>query len=1214
MRDLFEIKAGEGRRFILLYLFVFVVTVSVIWGGAASDSFFLTIIGPEFLPFLFIINAFLTILTVTIYGAFVDRLSNTFLMVAIALLGGGALVLARLGLNVPDFNPVYWALYLLSRVLKDVISIHAWTFIADFYDTRTAKRHYPLLGSASRTAGILGGALIGPITTLFRAEGLVLAWMAALVASGLMAFIVPRLVRTVTEVETDAGESTGVIQNMRDGFGFVASSGFLRFMAGAALVGTILLKLLEFQTQTIFAEQFDSPERLATLLGQLQVVGNLITLPIQMFFLSRLVSRIGVGNANLIFPGTSALAYGLLLAFKTLPMAIFGYIDYEMLRSAFRTPINSLMYNAVPPAVKGRARAFINGLLLPSGLLIAGLMLLGNTLGLIPLQVLIVIGIITAVAYIAAALGARAQYGRSLATLLSGDEMSLFRLGTTEQADPAALKLLHWRLAESEDDDMTVFLLEVLYDFEGFDALPRLLRFATQGSAKVRAGATRIMAIWANEPEVRELCLDGLKHEDAIVREASAAALADTPNAQEDDILLNSFLEMLDDPEEIVQSRVIPLLIASGDFFYLAPAVEVLNGWLTDETNVQSRAWGLRVLADTGSERLLRTLVRYLNDPSPLVRRQAVELIDDLAAQTPLAGVKQLGLETLQSLLTDDDESVRVTAVNGLGRFRSPAASRALLIALSDPSFEVRRHACDAMQPILKRELEDALDSPDHHLAECAAFILARANHARAKRQVLELMDALVTNAYRLNTQQLALEHFDTTGTALLNTTLKEKADQFIMRAFWLLGSFADEEEAEAIRRSLQSDVVATRANATETLEAMTTPHLARLIAPLFENILLDAVVQKGREALELETPTEWQVFQLAWPHLDTEANPWDLTSLPDSQRGVMRLMLREVEMTYVDLREAIQTLPDTESISLGELDEVLAALTQDHWLALTHEDRPDTYKLNLRRKPGASFAQAIWATMTDKNLNAFYSDSGGWLTAITIYALMELSATMPDSGEQHLLSPGTLRAALKNTLEAGDTSPLVEETARLGLTLLGENGRDAVEARMLTTIEKVIFLKQVPFFQTMTTDHLRIFASISEEATFEEGERIITEGDRGDTLYVIINGNIAIQRRTQRRQGEDVTRLATLGPREYFAEMSVFDSMPYSADAEAMERTDLLLVRQAPLMALIQNQPDLALGLLKVLSVRLRQANEVIAQRSRTRSRKVMDLLDDLD
>lgn len=1209
LRELFEIRTGEWRRFLLLYGLVFLLNTSVVWGRSVSEALFLDRVGVHVLPFMFIADALLTILAVVIYGAFVDRYSNTLLMVAISVIGGVTLVAARIGLAFGSFTILYLFFFLAERVLRALIGVHAWTYIAEFYDTRTAKRHFPLLASGSRTSGILAGLLITPFTLLFNVENLVLAWVVALVGAGLLAWVTTGRLRAEQQPRDETAEIEGVLENMRQGFSYVTGSAFLLFMAGAALTGTMVIYLLDFQAQSLFAQNFASAERLAAFLGLLAVVGNLIALPIQMFFLSRIVGKVGVGNANLIFPGLSALAMGLVVSLGSLPAAIFARIDYDTLRSAFRTPIDSLLYNAVPSTVKGRTRAFNNGLVVPAGALLAGILLLAATGGLVSGQILIVLGVVTAVAYLAAALGARAQYGRSLATMLSGDEMSLFRMGAVEQADPAALKLLHWRLEESEDDDMTIFLLEILYDFEGVDAIDRLLRFARDRSPAVRAGATRILADWITDSDVRDLCLDGLNHQAPRVRQESAAALASAPGADRDDRLLNVFLQMLDDPDQGVQERVIPPLIASGDFYFLAPAVAVLSDWLNDKTNFHNRALGLRVLTKTGSERLVRTLVRYLEDTSPLVRRQAVELIDDLTAQTPIAEARQLGLQTLQSLLTDDDESVRIAAVSGLGHFRTVASSRAIMTALSDSSFDVRRAACDAMQPILKRELQEALDSRDHYLSECAAFILARTNDAGAKRQVVELMEALVTNAYRLTIQNLALDELDTPGIDLLKTTLTEQANDFLERTFWMLISLSDEEEAEAIQRTLQSEVPATRANAAETLEALTSPDLARLVAPFYENLSVREIIERTQVDHELEIPTERQVFQLAWPQLELDANPWDLTRLPDRARQVMRVMLRETEMTHHDLSAAVQTLPKGYRLDPGQLGEVLDALVQEGWLAPPGDEQTDTYKLNLRWKPGGAFAQAIWGTLTDKNLAAFYG-SGGWLTAVTIHALVELGT----NGGAAQLDSGTLSKAMEATLQETDVPSIVQETIQQGMARLSGNGRKSGEAGMLTTIEKVIFLKQVPFFRTMSTEQLRIFASIGEEQSYEEAERIITEGERGDTLYVIINGKVAIQRRTQRRQGEDITRLAELGPREYFAEMSIFDNQPYSADAVALQRCDLLLVRQAPLVTLIQNQPDLALGLLSVLSMRLRQANELIVERSKTRPKELVDLFDSLD
>jgi CRP-like cAMP-binding protein len=114
----------------------------------------------------------------------------------------------------------------------------------------------------------------------------------------------------------------------------------------------------------------------------------------------------------------------------------------------------------------------------------------------------------------------------------------------------------------------------------------------------------------------------------------------------------------------------------------------------------------------------------------------------------------------------------------------------------------------------------------------------------------------------------------------------------------------------------------------------------------------------------------------------------------------------------------------------------------------------------------------------------------------------------------------------------------------------------------MLTIIERMVFLKKVPVFQDMSTDELGILAGISEEFTYAGNQQILAEGERGDALHIVVSGKVAIQRATS-GDPDAPTHLATLGAREYFAEMSLFDDEPYSADAVTLEPTELLLVHR---------------------------------------------------
>ncbi len=164
----------------------------------------------------------------------------------------------------------------------------------------------------------------------------------------------------------------------------------------------------------------------------------------------------------------------------------------------------------------------------------------------------------------------------------------------------------------------------------------------------------------------------------------------------------------------------------------------------------------------------------------------------------------------------------------------------------------------------------------------------------------------------------------------------------------------------------------------------------------------------------------------------------------------------------------------------------------------------------------------------------------------------------------------------------------------------------------MLSLIERVIFLKQVPFFKEMTIEQLRILANISEETSFGEETTILAEGDLCDSLHVVVSGRVSLQRQNRRRRSKSITRIATLTSRDYFAEYSLFDNKPNDADAIALDPTSLLLVRQQPLMALIKHQPDLSLVLLRVLSQRLREANDKLAQRSTSKPKQLFDLYDE--
>ena len=89
-----------------------------------------------------------------------------------------------------------------------------------------------------------------------------------------------------------------------------------------------------------------------------------------------------------------------------------------------------------------------------------------------------------------------------------------------------------------------------------------------------------------------------------------------------------------------------------------------------------------------------------------------------------------------------------------------------------------------------------------------------------------------------------------------------------------------------------------------------------------------------------------------------------DLADLPPALRRIMRLMLRELQLGYSDITNAVASLPAAQQMAPEDLDEALATLTRQAWLIRLGEGQKAIYKVNLRRKSGSNLASGVWNTL----------------------------------------------------------------------------------------------------------------------------------------------------------------------------------------------------------------------------------------------------------
>lgn len=135
----------------------------------------------------------------------------------------------------------------------------------------------------------------------------------------------------------------------------------------------------------------------------------------------------------------------------------------------------------------------------------------------------------------------------------------------------------------------------------------------------------------------------------------------------------------------------------------------------------------------------------------------------------------------------------------------------------------------------------------------------------------------------------------------------------------------------------------------------------------------------------------------------------------------------------------------------------------------------------------------------------------------------------------------------------------------------------------MISTVEKVLFLKSIDLFSQIPGEDLAAVAIISTEERREQGDEVFAEGEAGDALYLVIDGKVRVHKQDR--------VIAGLGERECFGEMAILDAAPRSATVTAVNDTNLLKLTREDFQDIMAEKPEIAMGIIKVLTRRLRDA-----------------------
>ncbi|HEY6566561.1 MAG TPA: cyclic nucleotide-binding domain-containing protein [Actinomycetota bacterium] len=148
-------------------------------------------------------------------------------------------------------------------------------------------------------------------------------------------------------------------------------------------------------------------------------------------------------------------------------------------------------------------------------------------------------------------------------------------------------------------------------------------------------------------------------------------------------------------------------------------------------------------------------------------------------------------------------------------------------------------------------------------------------------------------------------------------------------------------------------------------------------------------------------------------------------------------------------------------------------------------------------------------------------------------------------------------------------------------------------QAPRRTKRETATALAGVPMFAGFSKRHLHRLADETDVLSFAPGQAIVSEGDPGETLFVVLTGQGKVTRARR--------KVGSVMPGDFFGELSAIDGGPRSASVIAETPMHVLRLFRRTLMSLINDEPQVTMKLLDGIVRRVRQVERLRSQADRS-------------
>lgn len=861
LQTVFKIRPEEASRTGAACLYLFASVGAFIISRITRTVLFLEIPGyREKLPLMYIIQAVAVSAAMYVYSRYERKLRRDQTnVISLAII-----IVANLGFRwLLEFKTetVYGIFYVWVEIFGTFLIVQFWSFANEIFHSREAKRLFALIGGGGVLANVVIGFGIKGSVAYLGTENLVFVICICLSVSLVTVWYLGKIARTELDQARErrpaktkeAGKSKGQP-------GKVFATRHVQLIALVVVVTYLVSTLVDYQFQVIIGDSIQGKDDRTAYFGAFFGITGIFAGIIQFFVTSRFLERFGVFLALLMLPVAMTLGSLSLLTVPVLLPALWAIAATKGSENTLRYSINDttlqLLYLPVPAHIRGRSKAFIDGILKPVSIGAAGLVLgiltgtfekmtgidIGLNVDVTTISWVVLVGLAL---WIASLVGLRREYVQSLMQTLQRRRLN-FADARFQISDDSTIKILGGALESNH-------MGEVLHALE-------LLSFVASKSREPLDEKVGELLLHESD-DVRVAALDYWATHGASLHAGDVAELLQDPSAKvrgaatraycalAREAALQKVHPLLDDADLSVRATAVAGLIRHGGLDGVLSCADVLKGMLASDkpANREKAAW---ILGEVGVQNFYQPLMPLFDDEFESVRLAAIEaagalkspnLLTSLLPQlnngrvagatvAALASYGDSVCDAVAEVLSDDAKpaAMRCQAARVLARLGDSRAAEILSEHLSDHTGSVRTASVNALAHIV------------HHSPGIQP----------KESQVREALRGDSRAYFELLALEMDLELGD--EAVLLNDAIEHRKELARGRLFALLSLEYPAKTIDLVTRNLKSAQASTRANAVEVLDNLLDKSEKPYIIPIVDDAPVDRTLVVGRDLFSL--------------------------------------------------------------------------------------------------------------------------------------------------------------------------------------------------------------------------------------------------------------------------------------------------------------------------------------------------------------------------